>query len=276
MLGLKGKTAIVTGATGGIGAVIAERLAAEGVKVLCTGRNADKGEQGAAAIRAKGGEAQFVSLDLGVEDEVRNVVSAAVSIFGKLDIVVNNAAATDAAIAEGNRRITDETNEGFQRQFDINLVGPFWLFKYGIPEMEKVGGGNFVNISTLSAWMPVPGMPAYSASKAALEGLSRSVAIDYAESNIRSNCIIVGSIRHAATAMMHDHPEAGPSFRRNQVVQRSGTPEDIASMTAFLASDESSFLSGEALPVHGGCNIKLVIPDFSHLRQEMISAARKS
>lgn len=276
MRSLKGRTAIVTGGSGGIGAVISERLVAEGVKVLCCGRNSDRGEQCAARIRASGGEAQFVRADLGFEDDVRNVIATAVSKFGRLDIVVNNAAATDAVVAGGQRRITEETNEGFLYQFNINVVAPFWFFKYAIPEMEKIGGGNFVNISTLSAHKPVPGLPAYSMSKAALEGLSRSVARDYADSNIRSNCIVVGSIKHAATSRRHDDANAGPAMRQTQIVNRSGVPDDVASMVAFLASDESSFLSGEALPVHGGTTAKLVLPASTYIPGMGVSARQNT
>src|SRR3546814_8900499 len=116
-----------------------------------------------------------------MEEQVRDVIAAAVSRFGRLDIVVNLAAASDAVIANGRRRVTEETNEGLMRQLKIDLIAPFWFFKYSIPEMKKVGGGTFVNISSLNAMRPVPGLPSYAAAKAGLEALSRSVAVDYAD-----------------------------------------------------------------------------------------------
>lgn len=261
MRGLKDKVAIVTGATKDMGSAVAARLAAEGVKLLCCGRDAERGEQAAALIRADGGDARFVRTDVGIEDEVRNVIAKAVESFGRLDIVVNLAAATDLGRAGGLKRVTEDTNEGFQSQFNINLIAPFWFYKYAIPEMQKNGGGNFVNISSLSATRVSPGLGAYSISKAALDALSRQVAIDYAASNIRSNCIGVGAIRIAQSAPLHDHPEAGPALRQAQILPRAGTPDDVASMVAFLASDESSFISGDVLPLDGGALVKMVVPD---------------
>ena len=266
MRGLKGKVAIVTGATKDMGEAVAERLGAEGVKVLCCGRDSGRGEQCAARIRANGGEAQFARVDVGIEEEVRNVVVVAVSKFGRLDIVVNLAAAVDAVRGGGARRVTEETNDSLLRQININVVAPFWFFKYAIPEMQKTGGGNFVNVSSLAGKKPPPGLPSYSMSKAALEGLSRQVAVDYGDSNIRSNCIIVGAIRTSVNSQMHDHQVAGPALRHGQIVKRSGVPADIASMVAFLASDESSFITGEDLPVDGGMRVKMVLPDLGNFR----------
>jgi NAD(P)-dependent dehydrogenase (short-subunit alcohol dehydrogenase family) len=261
MRGLKGKVAIVTGATRDMGGTVSERLATEGVKVLCCGRDIARGEQWVARIRANGGEAQFMRVDVGIEEDVRHAVSSAIARFGRLDIVVNLAAATDVGRAGGARRVTDETNQGFLYQLNINLIGPFWFYKYAIPEMQKTGGGSFVNISSLVSAKAFPGLAAYSTSKAALDGLSRQVAVDYSDSNIRSNCIGVGAIRVAESAVVHDHPVAGPALRQAQIVNRSGTPADVASMVAFLASDESSFISGEVLPVDGGARVKHFVPD---------------
>jgi NAD(P)-dependent dehydrogenase (short-subunit alcohol dehydrogenase family) len=269
MRGLQGKVAIVTGATKDMGEATAERLAAEGVKVLCCGRDSERGEQCAARIRANGGEAQFVRVDVGVEEDVRNAISTAIARFGRLDIVVNLAAAVDEVRAGGGKRVTEETNEGFLRQININLVAPFWFFKHAIPEMQKTGGGNFVNVSSLTGKKGYKGIPAYSTSKAGLEGLSRQVAVDYGDSNIRTNCIRVGAIRVANSAPLYDHPVVGPALRQGQIVDRSGTPDDVASMVAFLASDESSFISGHVLPVDGGADIKNVTPDLGDIYRQV-------
>ena len=264
--GLTGKVAIVTGATKDMGEAVAERLGAEGEKVVCCGRDQHRGENCAARIRASGGEAQYVRVDVGVEDEVRNVIATAVSKFGRLDIVVNLAAAVDAIRGGGARRVTEETNESLMRQININVIAPFWFFKHAIPEMQKTAGGNFVNVSSLTGRMPPPGLPSYSMSKAALEGLSRQVAVDYGDSNIRSNCIVVGAIRTSLNDQMHDHPVAGPALRQSQILRRSGVPADIASMIAFLDSDESSFITGQDFPVDGGASVKMVLPDLTSFR----------
>jgi NAD(P)-dependent dehydrogenase (short-subunit alcohol dehydrogenase family) len=117
----------------------------------------------------------------------------------------------------------------------------------------------------------MPGLPSYSTSKAALEGLSRQVALDYGEGGIRSNCIVVGAIRNSRNARLHEHPEAGPALRQTQILQRPGVAEDVASMVAFLASDESGFITGEALPVDGGAQIKHLMPDLGKVFRDGVS-----
>src|SRR3546814_17649943 len=116
------------------------------------------------------------------------------------------------------------------RQLKIDLIAPFWFFKYSIPEMKTVGGGTFVNISSLNAMRPVPGLPSYAAAKAGLEALSRSVAVDYADSNIRINCISVGPVRVATNAESPDHPVTGPMSRQFLTGTTSGRPQDVATM----------------------------------------------
>lgn len=269
MKGLSGKVAIVTGATKDMGEAVAERLASEGVKVLCCGRDALRGESCASRIRARGGEARFLATDVSIETDVQRAISTAVETFSRLDIVVNLAAAVDVIRGGGAKQVTEESTEGFQRQLTVNVLGPFWFFKHAIPEMLKTGGGNFVNVSSLAGSKATPGLPAYSASKAALEGLSRQVAVDYGELNIRSNCIAVGAIRTSQNTHLHEHPVAGPALRAAQIIARPGNSEDIASMVAFLASDESAFTTGEVIAVDGGSKVKQVVPSVSTAYRQM-------
>ncbi|TWH87073.1 NAD(P)-dependent dehydrogenase (short-subunit alcohol dehydrogenase family) [Novosphingobium taihuense] len=269
---LAGRIAIVTGATKEMGETVAERLAMEGASVVCCGRDADRGEACAQRIVKAGGIAVFKRVDVGVEADVRNIVTSTVETFGRLDIVVNLAAAVDAIRGGGALPVIDETNDGFQRQLLINLWGPFWFFKYAIPEMQKSGGGSFVNLSSRAGTKATPGLPAYSASKAALEGLSRQVATDYAGYNIRSNCIAVGAIRTSQNAHLHDHPVAGAAMRATHMIPRAGSSADIAGMVAFLASDDSSFTTGELLPVDGGGGVKQVTADVSEVYKEIMAA----
>lgn len=268
MRGLQGKVAIVTGATGEMGGTVADRLAEEGAILLCCGRNVERGEAVVARNQGRGSQAQFLRTDVGVEQDVRNAIDAALERFGRLDVVVNLAAATDLGRAGGLRIATEETNESFQSQLTINLLGPLWFYKYAIPEMQKSGGGNFINISTLSATKATKGLGAYAVSKAALESLSRQVAIDYGNSNIRSNCIALGGIRIAQSAPVHDHPAAGPALRQIQIIDRPGQPDDVASMVAFLASEESSFVTGEVFPLDGGAQVKMVSPDLKAIYKQ--------
>jgi NAD(P)-dependent dehydrogenase (short-subunit alcohol dehydrogenase family) len=270
MRGLRDKGAIVTGATKDMGEAVAERLAAEGAKVLCCGRDSLRGEQCAARIRGNGGEARFIRVDVSLEENVRNAISTAVATFGRLDIVVNLAAAVDV-VRTGS--VIEETNEGFLRQIAVNVVGPFWFYKYAIPHMQKTGGGSFVNVSSITASKAFPGLCAYSTSKAALDGLSRQVAGDYGAINIRSNCVAVGAVCVARNALVHKHPVAGPALRQAQMISRSGTPHDVAAMVAFLASDESSFISGQTLPVDGGAMAKHFVPDLSAIYRDAQATA---
>lgn len=266
---LNGKVALVTGATKDMGETVAERLAAEGASVLCCGRDEARGEACAARIRASGGKAAFRQVDVGVESEVEAAIAAARAEFGRLDVIVNLAAAVDAIRSGGARPVTEETNEGMQRQFLINVMGPFWFFKHAIPGMIASGGGVFVNLSSLAGAKASPGLPAYSASKAALEGLSRQVATEYAQDNIRTNCIAVGAIRTSQNTHLHDHPVVGPAMRNSQMIPRPGNSGDIAAMVAFLASDDSGFITGEVLPVEGGARVKQVSADVSAAYKEM-------
>ena len=254
--GLGDKGAVVTGATQTMGAAIARRLAAEGAHVVGFGRSAERGHAVAARLTADGGSAMFVEGDITNEVDVQTLVDRAVATFGRLDIVVNNAAAVELIRTGVETGVADEPAAAFEWQFKVGLYGPLRLAQLAIPHMVRAGGGAFVTISSQGGHRAFPGMTSYGPVKAAAEALSRQIAVDYGDRNIRSNCIVVGSIRVEQNEHVHDDPVLGAQLRDMQMLPAAGSPEHIASAVAFLAGDDADFITGVALPVDGGLMAK--------------------
>jgi NAD(P)-dependent dehydrogenase (short-subunit alcohol dehydrogenase family) len=254
--GLGDKVAVVTGATQTMGTAIARRLAAEGAHVVGFGRSAERGHAVAARLTADGGSALFVEGDITNEVDVQTLVDRAVATFGRLDIVVNNAAAVELIRTGVETGVADEPAAAFEWQFKVGLYGPLRLAQLAIPHMVRGGGGAFVTISSQGGHRAFPGMTSYGPVKAAAEALSRQIAVDYGDRNIRSNCIVVGSIRVEQNEHVHDDPMLGAQLRDMQMLPAAGSPEHIASAVAFLAGDDAEFITGVALPVDGGLMAK--------------------
>lgn len=262
MRGLSGKVALITGASKNIGRAIFERLAREGVAVMGVGRSLDTGLKVAADIRAAGGRADFVACDVTDEEQIRAAVSHTVDVFGGIDIVVNNAAATHIIRSGNERDVVNESYEVFDQFMKIGVYAPFLFAKFSIPEMIRRGGGVFVNISSIAAAGAVKGTTAYGPCKAALESLTNQIAVEYGDRGIRAISVRAGPIRTDENHMLHDHPEAGPLLRSSQMLStRVGVPDDIASAVAFAASDEASFITGSVLSVEAGQVAKQHTPD---------------
>lgn len=257
---LQGKVALVTGSTRGIGRAIAMTFAAEGAAVIVTGRNRDQGRAVETAIQDAGGSALYIPADLAKDADVEALVAGAVRRYGKLSVLVNNAAPTDL-VGPGRRSdgpVTEITLDGWDRVMDVALKGMVRCCKHCIPEMAKAGGGAIINISSAAGVLGVPGIDAYTAAKAAMVGLTRSIAVEYGPAGVRSNCIVVGFIPTSKWARDQiDDPVLGASIRSIHLT-RLGTPEDVANAAAFLASDEAGFITGAVLPVEGGVTCKLV------------------
>jgi 3-oxoacyl-[acyl-carrier protein] reductase len=255
MRGLAGKVALITGATQAMGATIAARLAEEGASIVGVGRSKERGEAIAQNLREHGYQALFCRADVSVQEEVEATVNYAAERFGRLDIVVNNAAALDSDTGEAG--VVDEPSPVFEHIIRVGLFGPFFLAKYAIPVMmDGFEGGAFVNISSYASAKGLPGLPAYSASKGGLESLTRQLAAEYAEHGIRANAILLGSILVPRTETIHADPVRAEKSRAGRLIGRVGTPADVASMVAFLASDEAGFVTGAVIPVDGGLSIK--------------------
>ena len=197
MRGLRGKVAVVTGATQTMGEAIARRLAAEGARVVGFGRSAERGHAVAERITADGGSATFVEGDITDDSDVHALVDRAMASFGRLDIVVNNAAAVELIRNGAECGVVDEPATVFEWQFKVGLYGPLRLAQLAIPHMVRGGGGAFVTISSHGGHRAFPGMTSYGPAKAAAEALSRQIAVDYGAQNIRSNCVDGGLMAKA-------------------------------------------------------------------------------
>lgn len=252
---LKNKVALITGATSGIGAVMARRFAAQGAKVVLAARREDKGNAIALEIRRAGGEAVFQRMDQAIEDDVKASIEFAVRSFGGLNILVNNAGPVDLLQSGTDRKCHELTTTAFDQILKVTLHGPFWCCKYAIPHMIKAGAGSIVNISSIAAVTGMPMLPAYSAAKGALSALTRQLAFDYGANNIRCNAIITGFIVHEGSKSQVDTPEKYQAYRIRHLT-RLGVPDDIANAAIYLASDESEFVTGSHINVDGGILVK--------------------
>src|SRR5258706_5463114 len=192
---MQGRVALVTGSTKGLGRAIAEMFAAEGASVVVTGRS-PSGAEIAEGIRARGGDAVFERADLTSESDVLRLIGAAIEHFGRLTVLVNNAAATDRTIpGSGDGRLGDLSNDDWSQMLLGGLTGPvFWTTKHALPHLEAAGGGSVLNISSTASIRGTLGIDAYAATKGAMNALTRQVAVGYGSKGIRCNAILSGRI----------------------------------------------------------------------------------
>lgn len=251
-----GRTAFVTGAATGIGRATAEYLVQNGAKVFGVGLDGVEGREVAADHAARGLPFLFREVDLVEEGSVRTAVAAALHTFGRLDTVVNC-----AGIYPTGKRLEEVSDAEWDLTVAVNLTSIFRVCRATLPHIRAAGGGSVVNIASVHALATVPGVPAYAATKAAVLGLSRQMALDYAVDRIRVNAVIVGSV---ATRMTLDGLDAaggaeaiGLSFERNRA-PRIADPEEIAKAIGFLISDDASFVTGSGFVVDGGLTALLL------------------
>lgn len=247
---LKDKVAIITGASGDIGAATARLFAAEGARVVLADIQDAVGTQVVETIRAEGGHALFVHTDIASQADVHTLVTAAHTSFGRVDILFNNAGIVVP------KPLLETTLQDFQRLIAVNLQGALLCIQEVLPFMFAQGGGSIINNTSTAAVTGRPGMPVYGASKAGLLALTRGAAVAYGPRNVRFNAIIPGTIWTAMTRDAFSQWSDLDAQRRGteQVIplRRVGMPEDIAHAALFLASDESGYITGVALPVDGG------------------------
>lgn len=247
---LEGKVALITGGTSGIGSATAVRFASEGAAVAVTGRNSERGEQVAKEIVENGGDAIFIRSDVRLADDCRQAVEQTLERFGKIDVLFNNAGVFHP------RTIPECTEEEWDETIDSSLKGAFLMSKYALPSMIERGRGSIIHTS--SGWGILGGdkAAAYCAAKGGLIVMAKAMAIDHGPDGIRVNCICPGDI---LTPMLPDDAaKRGMSWEdyskdaSDRPLGRIGDVEDIANAALFLASDESSFITGDALVVDGG------------------------
>lgn len=254
---LDGKVALVTGAGTGIGTAIAKRFVADGAKICITGRRQEMLDKVARALPA--GTTATCAGDVTNLVDARRMVETALAFGGKLDVLVNN-----AAIDPGGTTIVDIDPELWHRVLETNVTGPMYLMKAAIPHMIKQCGGSIINIASLGGLRCLPGMPAYCASKSALIMLTQQVALDFGPAKIRCNVVCPGGTRTAmlekslsplADVIKTDLDGVFQCISSMVPLRRTAKPEEITGICSYLASDDSSFMTGSVLLVDGGAAI---------------------
>ena len=237
------RRALITGSTSGIGRAIAEALAARGAHVLIAGRNTQRGEQVVAAIRSARGQAQFVSADLSSARSVAELATQSDKLLGGVDILVNNA----GIFSFGP---TAETNEdAFQSMYAVNVRAPYFLTAKLAPGMANRRWGRIVNITTMVAYLGMPGAALYGSSKAALQLLTQAWAAEFGPNGVTVNAVAPGPIRTPGTEGMG---EALEQLGKTVPAGRVGTPAEVAAAVAFLVSEEAAYVNGATVSVDGG------------------------
>jgi len=245
---LMNQFALITGSSGGgLGTEIARLFADEGAAVVVTGRSPDRGKKVADEISDTGGRAHFIAADLTDPEDCRRLVDGAASAMGDLSILVNCATPLMTGEDGATGSVTDEV---WDEMFSVNSTAPRRLIQHALPHLVQRGQGSIVNVTSRTAIRGTPNLAAYSASKAALEGLTRSVAMDYGRQGVRCNSVAPGYIvgKDRSTPL----PEERIEFFRQMHLTRMPTTRDVAEAVLFLASDAAGAITGVTLPVDGG------------------------
>ena len=257
---LKGKVAIVTGSTSGIGVGIAKLFAAEGAKVVVCGRREAKGQAVVDSIVETGGEAYYHFMDITATDSIEALFKDTAEKYGKIDILVNNAA--NVALKDG--RVDELTLEMWDNIFQSDIRGTFYAIKCALPYMKENNGGSIINIGSMASCGGDLGSTAYACAKAGVDLLTQSTALQYGKQNIRCNCVRPGLIITPENDA-HVPQVLKDIFTSNIMVNRYGCPEDIGYMCVYLASDESAYVTGQIINVDGGLNSH--VPTAAQFRQ---------
>ncbi len=249
---LDGKTAIVTGGGGGIGKATCERFAAEGANVVIAEINAELGDETAEEITAAGGSCRFVLTDVADEESIKRMVAETVATFGRIDILVNNAA---VFVLHG----IEATVEQWHQSLDTNVIGTSLVSKYAVEEMRKTGGGSIINLGSISSFLGQPNFVTYNATKAAIATMTRCMALDLADDGIRVNAVCPGTIwtqiverLTSEAGMDRAAADADPDWGGSCFLKRIADPSEVAAAILFFASDDASYCTGAHLMVDGG------------------------
>jgi len=243
---LQNKVAFVSGAGSGIGRAVAEAYAREGAKVVISDVNVEHGEETVVTIKKNGGEAFFIQGDSSSAADNKRLVEETVAKYGRLDISCNNAGMGGPAKPTG-----EYEPEEWDKVIALNLSGVFYACRYQIEQMEKNGGGSIVNIASIHGTVAAPNSPAYTATKHGVVGLTKNIAVEYGQKNIRCNAVGPGYIETALLKSNMDD-NALNAIAAKSAMNRLGTSEEIAELVVFLSSDKSSFTTGSYIIADGG------------------------
>ncbi len=241
---LDNKTAVITGATSGIGEAVAKMFAAEGAKIIVTGRNEDKGNALVREITEGGGEAAFIACDLRKKDSIAALKDFAYAQYDKIDILFNNAGVLV------HKPFLEQNDEDFDLIMETNYRAYVWTMQAFLPEMLKNESGNIINTASISSIWPESGATFYGAMKAAVTNISRNIAKEHVRDGIRVNCICPGPIMTNMTPAGFDEEKAAEAGLL--AMGHIGKPDDIAYAAVYLASDETAFMTGQNIIVDGG------------------------
>jgi len=247
---LSGKVALITGGGTGIGRAIALAFAREGASVAVAGRRLEKLREVIGEVQKPGGAGLAMECDVTRGPEVARAVKGTVERFGRLNVLVNNAGTLHVSTVEGI------TEEEWDRMMTVNLKGPFLMSRAVLPEFRKCGGGAIVNIGSVLGLFAVKDRAAYCASKGGVTMLTKAMALDHAQEKIRVNCICPSVVETDLVRGVFDESKQGQAKLKARLASiplgRLGRPEDVAEMAVYLASEESSWLTGAAIPLDGG------------------------
>ena len=238
---------LITGALTGIGRATAFAFAKEGATIVVSGRREAEGRALEAELRNLGVEAAFIPADVRHEDEVRNLIEQTVARFGRLDVAVNNAG------TEGKPGpLTEQTSESYAGMFDTNVLGTLLSLKHELRVMQPQGSGNIINISSTMGERGAANLSLYTASKHAVEGLTKSAALEAAPFGVRVNAVAPGPTETAMLDRLTGTPDKKAAFYATVPLKRGGKPEEIADAIVFFASDKASFITGQIIRINGG------------------------
>lgn len=247
---LAGKVALITGGGTGIGRAIAVAFAREGASVAVAGRRLEKLKEVAVEIEKQGGAALALQSDVSRAKDAERAISETSNKFGKLNVLVNNAGTLSVSTVD------TIAEEDWDRVIAVNLKGPFLMSRAALKEFRKAGGGTIVNIGSVLGLVAMKDRAAYCASKGGVTMLTKAMALDHAHENVRVNCICPSIVETELVKGLFDHSEQGKRLKQSRMgtipLGRFGKPADVAELAVFLASEESSWLTGTAIPLDGG------------------------
>ncbi len=247
---LQGKVAVITGGNAGIGEATAKRFAQEGAAVVITGRRRGELDRVAGEIAKAGGSVHAVAGSVTDEGHAREVAQQAIDRFRRIDILINN-----AGVGDFGKRLHEIDDATWVNVLDVNLTGVFRMTRAVIPHMVIQASGSIVNISSVASVVAIPSLSAYAASKGGLDALTRAIAVDYAKDGIRCNVVNPGLVDTPMAAPLMANQEMLQPILAQYAIRRAGSPEEIAGMLLYLASDEARWVTGGTFMIDGGMSV---------------------